>query len=46
MAAKKTTTSSTHLKKSKKKRPGVHAKKGSSKIKSSKLYKKKNVGQG
>lgn len=30
----------------KKKRPGVHAKKGSSKIKTSKLYRKKNVGQG
>jgi len=27
-------------------RPGVHAKAGSSKLKSSKLYKKKNVGQG
>jgi ribosomal protein L27 len=47
MAAKKgTTTSSNFLKKSRKKRPGVHAKKGSSKIKGSKLYKKKNVGQG
>jgi hypothetical protein len=30
----------------KKKRPGVHAKKGSSKIKGSKLYKKRNRGQG
>lgn len=30
----------------KKKRPGVHAKKGSSKIKTSKLYRKRNVGQG
>lgn len=30
----------------KKKRPGVHAKKGSSKIKTSKLYRKQNVGQG
>jgi hypothetical protein len=27
-------------------RPGVHAKNGTSKLKSSKLYKKKNVGQG
>lgn len=47
MAVKKVTSSSSNfLKKSRKKRPGVHAKKGSSKIKSSKLYKKKNVGQG
>jgi len=47
MAAKKaTTSSSSFLKKSRKKRPGVHAKKKTSKIKSSKLYKKKNVGQG
>lgn len=30
----------------KKKRPGVHAKKGTSKIKTSKLYKKRNRGQG
>jgi len=30
----------------KKKRPGVHAKKKTSKIKTSKLYKKRNVGQG
>ena len=30
----------------KKKRPGTHAKKGSSKIKGSKLYKKRNCGQG
>lgn len=30
----------------KKKRPGVHSKKGSSKNKGSKLYKKINVGQG
>lgn len=47
MAAKKVTSSSSSpLKKSKKKRPGVHAKKGTSKIKNSKLYKKKSVGQG
>jgi len=31
---------------SKKKRPGVHAKSNSSKLKSSKNYKKINVGQG
>jgi hypothetical protein len=30
----------------KKKRPGVHAKKKTSKIKTSKLYKKRNIGQG
>lgn len=30
----------------KKKRPGVHAKKKTSKIKTSKLYKKINIGQG
>jgi hypothetical protein len=30
----------------KKKRAGVHAKKKTSKIKTSKLYKKRNVGQG
>lgn len=30
----------------KKKRPGVHAKSSTSKIKTSKNYKKKNIGQG
>jgi len=34
------------LKKLKKKRPGVHSKKGSSKNKNSDLYKKINIGQG
>lgn len=47
MATKKVTSSSSGLlKKTRKKRPGVHAKKGTSKIKNSKLYKKKSVGQG
>lgn len=32
--------------KPKKKRPGVHAKSSTSKIKTSKNYKKRNVGQG
>lgn len=44
--AKKTNHSSTVVKKVRKKRPGIHAKKKTSKIKSSKLYKKRNVGQG
>jgi len=35
-----------HIIRKKVKRPGVHAKKGSSKMKSSKLYKKKYKGQG
>ena len=34
------------LKKTTKKRPGIHSKSKSSKIKSSKNYKKKNIGQG
>lgn len=34
------------VKASKKERPGVHAKSKTSKLKSSKLYKKKNRGQG
>lgn len=47
MAAKKTSSSGSKLnKKTSKKRPGVHGKKKTSKIKSSKLYKKKSVGQG
>lgn len=36
----------TKLETPKKKRPGVHAKAKSSKIKGSKLYKKRNRGQG
>jgi len=35
-----------HIIRKKVKRPKIHAKKGSSKLKSSKLYKKKNRGQG
>lgn len=42
----KQTTTGIKLETPKKKRPGVHSKKGSSKIKGSKLYKKRNVGQG
>ena len=33
-------------KKGRKKRPGIHAKTKTSKLKSSKLYKKLNIGQG
>ena len=46
MAAKKSTSSTTKILTPKKKRSGVHAKSGSSKIKTSKLYKKRSVGQG
>lgn len=47
MAAKaKTTNTSVKLDKPKKKRPGVHAKSKSSKLKQSKNYLKKNKGQG
>ena len=47
MAKKPTTTSvKTHLAKPKKKRPGVHSKKKSSNLKSSKNYTKKYRGQG
>lgn len=43
---KSTTSTSVNLKKSKKKRPGVHSKSKTSKLKGSKFYLKKNVGQG
>ena len=47
MAAKvKTNTTKAFTKKSRKKRPGVHSKCKYSKLKSSKLYKKLNRGQG
>lgn len=47
MAAKaKQTNTSVKLDKPKKKRPGVHAKSKSSKLKQSKNYLKKNKGQG
>lgn len=47
MAAKvKTSATKAFIKKPKKKRPGVHSKCKYSKIKSSKLYKKLNRGQG
>lgn len=44
--ASKSSNVSTFLKKSPKKRPGVHSKKKTSKLKSSKNYTKKYVGQG
>jgi hypothetical protein len=44
--AKTTTNTSVKLDKPKKKRPGVHAKTKSSKLKQSKNYLKKNKGQG
>ena len=44
--AKTTTNTSVKLEKSSKKRPGVHAKSKSSKLKQSKNYLKKNKGQG
>ena len=47
MAAKvKTNTTKAFIAKPRKKRPGVHAKCKHSKLKSSKLYKKLNRGQG
>ena len=47
MATKaKTNTTKAFIKKAKKKRPGVHSKCKYSKLKSSKLYKKINRGQG
>jgi len=46
MATKKGGAVTTQRIKKRKKRPGIHGKKKTSKIKSSKLYKKKNVGQG
>lgn len=44
--AKTTATAGPRIKKSSKKRPGVHSKSKSSKLKQSKNYLKKNVGQG
>jgi hypothetical protein len=46
MAKTTSTNTSVKLDKTKKKRPGVHAKSKSSKLKQSKNYLKKNVGQG
>jgi hypothetical protein len=46
MAKAKQTTTSVRIAKPKKKRPGVHSKKKSSKSKNSKNYTKKYVGQG
>ncbi len=47
MAAKaKTNTTKAFIKKQTKKRPGIHSKCKYSKLKSSKLYKKVNRGQG
>ena len=47
MAAKaKTSSVISYIAKPKRKRPGVHAKAKTSKLKSSKNYKKINVGQG
>lgn len=42
----KSASVSVRIKKPKKKRPGVHAKTKSSKLKNSKNYLKKNIGQG
>lgn len=39
-------SSGTFIKKATKKRPKIHSKKKTSKIKTSKLYKKVNIGQG
>lgn len=44
--ATKTSTTSVKVGNGKKKRPGVHSKKKTSKLKTSKNYKKKTVGQG
>jgi hypothetical protein len=46
MAKTKSTGGISLVKKSRKKRPGVHSKKRTSKLKSSKNYTKKYVGQG
>lgn len=47
MAKTKTTTTNVKLSKPKRKRPGIHAKSKTSKLKNSKNYvKKKSVGQG
>lgn len=44
--AKSSGSGTTHLGRARKKRPGVHSKKKSSKSKRAKNYKKLNVGQG
>lgn len=46
MTKSKTTQTVTLVKEGKKKRPGIHAKSKTSKLKSSKNYKKLNKGQG
>lgn len=46
MAKKTSSNSSVKISKPKKKRPNVHSKSKSSKLKGSKLYKKKYKGQG
>jgi hypothetical protein len=46
MAKAKTNTTKTFVAKPRKKRPGIHSKCKHSKLKSSKLYKKLNRGQG
>lgn len=46
MAKAKTTSTSSFLRKATKKRPGIHSKRGTSKNKSSKNYKKPYAGQG
>lgn len=46
MAKKTTTTTSNYLAKPRVKRPGIHSKKKTSKLKSSKNYKKLYRGQG
>jgi hypothetical protein len=44
--ASKSSNVSSFLKRANKKRPGIHSKSKTSKLKSSKNYKKRNVGQG
>lgn len=44
--AKGTTTTTVKLRKTRKKRPGIHSKTKASKLKGSKNYLKKNKGQG
>jgi len=46
MAKTKTSEVKSHIKKNKSKRPGIHAKKKSSKLKTSRNYKKTYKGQG
>ena len=46
MAKTKSTQTTTFVAKPKRKRPGVHSKKSTSKLKSSKNYQKKYVAQG